>query len=130
LWDCVVVWNSLNSIGIPRCQNLTDVRKKALVNRLVDIGGIDGWRAMCDRIRGSPHLRGENDRGWTATFDWVLKPQNLTKIMEGNYDDKGHRANENPTTAAMRALRERVRKSGSDPGFTGPGFDDDSPAPF
>lgn len=39
------------------------------------------------KIRESPFLRGE--RGSTpCSFDWIQKPKNLRKIMEGNYDDE------------------------------------------
>jgi hypothetical protein len=46
------------------------------------------WSAFFNRVGWSKFLRGENDRGWTARFDWVLKAENFTKILEGQYDDK------------------------------------------
>lgn len=36
-------------------------------------------------IHMQPFLYGENDRGWLLNFDWILKPANLTKILEGAY---------------------------------------------
>lgn len=86
-------WNELASdTGIPCVQNFNESRKRALVLRLGDLGGIEGFHALCGKIRGSPMLCGKNERGWKASFDWVLKPANLTKIMEGNYDaaDNSH----------------------------------------
>jgi len=42
--------------------------------------------ALFDRVERSPYLTGKNDRGWLATFDWVIKSENLIKVAEGNYD--------------------------------------------
>jgi hypothetical protein len=79
-------WNVFASeTKIPKVQNLSQARITKLKSRLSEIGGLDGWTAMLEIIRGSPHLIGKNDRGWTVTLDWVLEPKNLTKIMEGNY---------------------------------------------
>ena len=82
-------WNLLaEDVSLPKCALLTQPRKAAILARLGEIGGLEGWYALCDRIRGSPHLTGKNERGWRVSLDWVLKPANLTKIMEGNYDDR------------------------------------------
>lgn len=52
-------------------------------------GNADQWREYCRKVAASPHLRGENDRGWRADLDWVLKPENTSKILEGRYDVRG-----------------------------------------
>jgi hypothetical protein len=79
-------WNKFaDEFKIPKVQNLSQARLSKLKLRLAEIGGLDGWQAMIEIIKGSPHLIGRNDRGWTVFFDWVLEPKNLTKIMEGNY---------------------------------------------
>lgn len=70
---------------IPKVQNLSPTRVASLELRFENIGGLPGWARMLEIIKQSPHLLGDNDRGWTVTFDWVLNPKNLTKIMEGNY---------------------------------------------
>jgi uncharacterized protein YdaU (DUF1376 family) len=49
-------------------------------------GNADQWRAYCRKVAASPHLRGENDRGWRVDLDWVLKPENLSHITEGRYE--------------------------------------------
>ena len=38
-------------------------------------------------IRDCPFLLGQNNRGWTITFDWFIKPSNFVKVLEGNYKD-------------------------------------------
>lgn len=74
--------------GWPKVQLLSEARKTALRARLRDAGGIEGWKAALDRARASPHLCGRNDRGWTASFDFLCKQSSFTKLMEGNYDDR------------------------------------------
>ena len=39
-------------------------------------------------IEASDFLAGRS-KDWTANFDWVLKPKNLTKIIEGQYVNEG-----------------------------------------
>lgn len=39
----------------------------------------------------SDFLSGENDRGWKATFDWLMKPGNFIKVLEGNYSNQNIR---------------------------------------
>ena len=35
----------------------------------------------------SDFLNGKNDRGFIASFDWLLRPNNFIKVLEGNYDN-------------------------------------------
>jgi len=39
------------------------------------------------RVAKSPFCRGQSERGWRADIDWMLRPDTLTKITEGKYDD-------------------------------------------
>ena len=73
-------------VGLPEAQGLSRKRRLALKGRLRDCGGITGWRIAMDRVRASPFLRGENDRGWRASLDFLLKPESFAKLMEGAYD--------------------------------------------
>lgn len=100
-------WNNLAAeIKIPAIQHFSDTRKAALRLRLQEIGGLQGFYVLCDKIRASPMLRGQNDRAWTVSFDWILQPRNLTKIMEGNYDE---RARPNTAQGAIDDLRRRTQ---------------------
>lgn len=70
---------------LSRVEKITDTRRQAIkraVNKGVDLF------ALFDKVKSSDFLNGKNDRGWTASFDWILKPSNLQKIMEGNYNNR------------------------------------------
>jgi uncharacterized protein YdaU (DUF1376 family) len=78
----------------PAVQKTSPSRRSALKGRIKDVGGLAAWCEAITRASQSAHLTGQNNRGWTATFDWLANPTNFTKLMEGNYDD---RANTNPS---------------------------------
>lgn len=46
------------------------------------------WLEAVGRAAASRFCRGENDRGWLADFEWFLKPDTVTKLLEGKYDDR------------------------------------------
>jgi uncharacterized protein YdaU (DUF1376 family) len=83
------IWNEeCGTITKARAPNLT--RKGNCIRRWRDEFGSDPeqWRAYCRKIAASPLLRGENERGWHVDLDWVLKPDNLSHIMEGRYENR------------------------------------------
>lgn len=83
--DLRLLWNEVTTPPIPRCKNLDDAtRRRSVVARLQD-RGFEGMREVFTGINALPFLRGDNDRGWLASFDWALKPANITKVLEGNY---------------------------------------------
>jgi hypothetical protein len=48
---------------------------------------IDYWRTVFTKMNTTPFLKGENDRGWKATFDWIINQiENADKVMSGAYD--------------------------------------------
>ena len=40
------------------------------------------------KAEASDFLKGKNGRDWQATFDWLIKDNNMAKVLEGNYDNK------------------------------------------
>ena len=92
--------------GWPQVQKLTPARRSAIKARLKDAGGIDGWMFALGKARASPHLCGQNDRGWTASFDFLTRQSSFAKLMEGNYDRST--ARNSRQTAADEALRRRL----------------------
>lgn len=50
-----------------------------------DCNTLEFWQRFFGRVANSPHLMGENDRGWQANLEWITKKENFYKIIEGNY---------------------------------------------
>lgn len=71
--------------SFPAVIKLTETRKRAIKARLKDYGLDEIKRAFC--IAGqSDFLKGSS--GWQASFDWLMKPANMTKVLEGNYTNR------------------------------------------
>lgn len=88
-FDYQSVVNSFNSIctSLPKVQKLTDTRKRKIKNASKHLGSLT-FDDVFNMIENSDFLSGRNGK-WTACcFDWILNPTNLTKIIEGNYDNK------------------------------------------
>ncbi len=76
------------SVGWPKVQKLTPPRKAALLGRIRDVGSEAAWCEAMTRASNSPFLTGQTGGRWRADFDWLQKPANFTKLMEGNYDPR------------------------------------------
>lgn len=79
-------WNSLNLQKLVCIKEGTN-RYKLLNARIKDYG-MDSVLKAIDMIGESSFLKGNNTKGWTITFDWLIKPNNFIKVLEGNYSDK------------------------------------------
>lgn len=90
--------------GWPEAQKIDDDRKRLMRARLKDVGGIDGFAVALGKAEASEFLT----TGWpNFNLDWMLKPKNFRKLMEGNYD-KRHtdRPDERSVTAGLAGFAE------------------------
>lgn len=86
--EVLEAWNGLASdCGLPTVSKLTNARRRKLHARIRD-HPFEDWAAALAAIRRSQFLRGENDRGWRANFDWLLRPETIPKLLEGQYDEQ------------------------------------------
>lgn len=74
-------------VSYPRLVKVTDSRKKAMRSRWAEYEDIDKFVLLFSKAEASTFLKGTNGRGWKATFDWLLNPTNMVKVLEGNYDN-------------------------------------------
>lgn len=77
-------WNNLN---LSKVKSIKGNRLKLLNARIKEYG-IDTILEAIRKVNSSNFLKGQNPKGWTITFDWLIKPNNFIKVLEGNYDDK------------------------------------------
>lgn len=84
---CKDVVNKFSSIckKLQHPRKLTSKRKRAILKAKADIEEFGGWEKYFQLIAESQFLIGNNKYSWKAKFDWVLNPDNMVKIMEGNY---------------------------------------------
>lgn len=73
--------------SFPSVRSISAARQKAIKARL-NTYSLDDFRTVFENAEASSFLKGANDRNWSATFDWLMKDQNMAKVLEGNYADK------------------------------------------
>ncbi|MDF1565314.1 MAG: hypothetical protein P1V51_19915 [Deltaproteobacteria bacterium] len=86
--ELALLWNEKAVAPLPRIKALTDDRRKKLRTRLSIHPEPAWWEAVIERVNASRFLRGDNERGWMVDFDWILSERNLTRIVEGKYDNR------------------------------------------
>lgn len=83
------IWNALDGCGnIKPIVNIKGKRRDCVRARLKEYG-IEGFEKAIEMIKISEFLQGNNNKSWTVTFDWFIKPNNFVKVLEGNYSNKG-----------------------------------------
>lgn len=77
---------------MPSIKTITKTRKSAINARIKETSKSD-FINVIKLASNSKFLNGENDRGWIADFDWITRPTNYIRILEGNYSNKGNTSN-------------------------------------
>lgn len=72
---------------IPKIRGANGKRATAIKARLREYG-IEAVYEVITKASVSDFMNGKNNRGWSATFDWIFLPTNFPKVLEGNYDNK------------------------------------------
>lgn len=92
--DVQRIIDSWNSLGLNRVKAINpDTSRYAMLRKRLKDYGVDTIVEGVDKIRNSSFLQGHNNKGWTVTFDWFIKPDNFQKVIDGNYDDRKGGAN-------------------------------------
>jgi len=91
-------WNEIaEGTRMPKVRILDDKRKEAMRKRCEALAKhfgdkvytVEWWRHVFQRVRASPFCRGEGQRGWKASFDWIFMRQHaVIRLLEGFYDDR------------------------------------------
>lgn len=84
------LYNCICGDKMPRVQKLSDVRRRHIKARFSDGYTIDDFQRMFEEAASSPFLCGDNSRNLVAGFDWLIKPENMLKVLEGNYSVRNH----------------------------------------
>ena len=73
--------------NIPGITSISNRRRSYLLARIKEHGIIAVYRVIILASR-SPFLNGGGSQGFTANFDWIFRPNNFPKILEGQYNDR------------------------------------------
>lgn len=76
--------------SLPRVRLFDEARKKAIRARWKShpkCGSLEFWDKFFEQVSKSDFLMGRTRDPWNGCcFDWILKPANFKKIVEGNYN--------------------------------------------
>ena len=86
------MWNT-TCTSFPKLFTISENRKNKMRLRISEMGGAEKALPLLKQIFGkmqeSNFLKGDNKRGWKASFDWLFEnDKNWVKVFEGNYDNK------------------------------------------
>jgi uncharacterized phage protein (TIGR02220 family) len=83
--NLVDYWNKRTNLN--KIKVLSE-KRKATVRARIKEHGKERFKEVIDKAGESGFLNGKNDREWKADFDWIMRPTNFIKILEGNYENK------------------------------------------
>ena len=75
-------------VSFPKVTKMTEKRKKAVKARFNNGYTLEDFKRAFETAEQSDFLKGNNDRRWKADFDWFTNESNLTKTLEGKYDNR------------------------------------------
>lgn len=96
--------------SFPKVLKLSEKRKMKIRVRFEEMDyNYETLQEVYDRCEASHFMRGDNNRGWRADFDWIFaNSQNWVKVLEGKYDNRTNpQYSANETKQADRYAKRR-----------------------
>lgn len=106
------LWNSIP--GVKPCRDLGRVIRTRLLSRINEHPERAWWDSLFAQVRTSHFLCGRtnNSRGpFQASLSWALGPENLEKILAGNYDNPQTIHGQSPLACEFRVLNGSRHKA-------------------
>ena len=98
-------FNQMFNSKLSKVISMTDKRKQAVKARVSEHGK-QAIMTVFQNILQSPFLLGHNDKNWSCDFDWIFRPTNFIKILEGNYN--GNRTNQSERDSQQRRVNSAI----------------------
>jgi hypothetical protein len=88
--EIVNLYHELTSL--PRVVKLSEARKKYIRARWKEYPDLEFWKQFFKRVEASDFLTGRADYGnrkpFIADLEWLVRPTNFLKVLEGRYDNR------------------------------------------
>lgn len=102
--EIIQIFNSV-CVDLPRVEKLTELRKKNIESRVKE-NSLEVLGDVFRQVSESDFLCGKKT-DFKASFDWIMKPANFVKILEGNYKNNkngtGEKSNAELFSNAMQS---------------------------
>ena len=82
----IALFNSI-CISFPKCHKVNNAVLISLNQSLFNYD-IDDFKKLFEKAESSDFLKGNNSQNWSASFSWLIKENNMLKVLEGKYDNK------------------------------------------
>lgn len=76
-----------NCTNLPQVQKITEKRKKAIDIFLKEFKE-EQFEQICRIANSTKFLIGKNETGWKADFDFLMRIDKATNVLEGKYNDE------------------------------------------
>ena len=106
-YDLFVNTYNTQCFNLSSVLKVTDKRKKAIASFLKQLT-FEDFESACIKANNNPFLTGQNDRGWKADFDFIIKPDNVAKIIEGRYESQSTQTENDKFFDDLRKYREGI----------------------
>lgn len=90
--EIVDVYNSICT-NLSKIQKITDKRKKS-IDAFAKEFTLDQFKEICEKANTTDFLIGKNDRGWKADFDFLMRIDKATAILEEKYNTSNKKTRE------------------------------------
>ncbi len=72
----------------PKVESITAVRRDQIAASMKELKADTGfYEKIFHKAEKSAFLKNKKGKKWVTGFDWMIRPQNAVKILEGTYDD-------------------------------------------
>lgn len=114
--EAVRLWNEMaGANGLPRIKAVSPKRHTSM-KKILRAHGMAVWRDALRRVAASSFLCGtqkgyrhiDTENPWQAGFDWLVKPGNLAKVIEGNYREDRRPAGSDARRGEDERMQERI----------------------
>ncbi len=85
---------------------MTKKRQRLIVNLLAN-HSVDEIKKAFAMAEASDFLTGNNNRGWTADFTFLIDEDNFTKLLEGSYKNKRKQDTKNKDKPGFKNFSQR-----------------------
>ena len=102
-------------ISFPKVKSLTDKRKKA-IKKILKSYSKEDILDVFEKAESSDFLKGNNDRGWKANIDFMLREDKFVNILEGQYGGRKKTKSAMHDIEGLNRVASRARKGDDDDG--------------
>lgn len=101
---------------IPKVRGKLKGQRLAFLTARVREYGIDAAREAIAKAARSDFLNGGGGRGFVASFEWIFRPNNFPKVLDGNFDNRqtivanGNQASNQSAAQRVEAAANIVRR--------------------